>query len=824
MKYTNDWLLSKVIPMLKGIPQNAYTAYVSTDYASERIDGVSYWVEFDIDYITADGAHTVHAENLTDLKHDLKGVHYIGQPTADEPTQDEPQTADEPQTQTAIQDEPHPQTIDGYTPLGAVQYADDVKFTNVTGVKPSNDKHVYKPVEDDGTPYANTLYRFVYYMRAVRSKKPRWKNFDINTPCFINALYALSNMVVASVLKKIYHASANKTILTYRALDDVHDLYCTAYASEHATQTRHKKDGTQYTEIIDADLNEYEKTALKNGLSERMNMVQHTATWLIEYCAKLSDAEIIKDVIFDGVDYDAERDGEIVNGDKFGGDGKPHRVNFMTRPLVIKRPNKRVYFTDLMNDNKNKTGSSSVHMVRERTTLLQMLHRVVRDYIDDNDSKIALSRKYYYIDMEVTDADGNTIECYERTLQYTERSFDGGILINRDGKKTIAHGDSVVIDDYIQRMELTAPQTEILKYRLMSGGAYGYKAIATATGRTASTVKSIMRGIRVKAEKIGLKSNDNVCDDNTAIQGARDGLYNIVDTFDAWRFAIDNIYCMSYRQPTDSRTAWTEYSTVNTYTAKYRQSYNARAVLVGTAVQHKHFTDDDTKMPYIKAVTRKKYDITAHDKHAPNIAFTVDVDFEPIDISLDGVQRPRAVAVNGTVIKDGVHTTTNNTQHRIITSENTPLCAPYVPVLEYSTTNHDSRTKRDINMIDMRTWTDEKIMIYARDIFTKRGLNHTTIYKAPRKKKRTDKPLDATYTRYNKKQYTDDSRQAAVQTAVQPYTIQRDADGVNHIKYDVYDMRDAVRKFMAMTQTQRADMVKMIQTATAPRPQTATAK
>lgn len=746
--------------MIKDVPQDAYTAYVSTDYASERIDEPT-----------------------------------AAQPTA-EPTQDEPQTDDsttaEPQTTDSTHD---------FVPLDAVHYADGCKFTNVTDVKPpkdANKKHEYKPIQDDGTAYARVLYTFIYYMRAVRSNKSRWTHFTINTPCFVNALYALSNMVVASVLKKIYDASANPTILKYRALDDVHALYCTQYAAEHATATRYTKSGTQYTEIINSDLNQYEKDALKEGLSERMNMVQDTAEYILEYCAKLSDKEIITNYAFNGIDV-TDDNADIVNIDKFGGDGKTYSVNFMTRPRIVKRPNKRVYFTDLLNDDTEKSGAQSVRMVKECTTFLQMIHRHVREYIDDNDSKIALSRKYHYIDMEITDAEGNTIECYERSLSYVEKTFDGGVLINADGKKVIAHGDDAIIDDYIQRMDLTEPQREILKYRLMDGGAYGYKAIGTATGRTASTVKSIMRGVRVKAVKIGLTTDDsatdNIQDDNTAIQGAhRDNIHG--DDVQRATYAIDNVFSMAYRQPTDSRTAWTPYSTVNTYTAKYRQSYTGRAVLVGTAVQHRHFDDDAAKVPYIRATVRAKYDMTIHDAHAPNIAFDVDADFKPIDITLDGARKTTQYATIGTRIIDGVRYVNGRAER---TADYNSYCNS---ASVYSTSNNAA------------------LMSFLKYI-------HGDDEPQPTQKKSTatapqGAPLDDSYTKYTAVQ--DDRRQTAVQTAVQPYTVTQDAHGVNHIEYSVYDMRAAAIAYMHMTQTQRADIAAKIKIMTAQRPKANTAK
>lgn len=210
-----------------------------------------------------------------------------------------------------------------------------------------NEKKIYIPVtmnendSDTKKAYARVIFTFVYMYRLYRKG-----TINKNHVCYINALYNLASVITASVLKKIYDSSCNKTIEGYRRENDIAVLANTKYCVENSTNTHYNKNGELETDIVDRDLYDGIHTNINKGLSERAVMVENVVYDIIRYCKDIPDDIIFNDEKYRPVDE---------NGDRLTDENEKKLVfdvNFLTRPITTKRLNKRIYITEVLTSEK----------------------------------------------------------------------------------------------------------------------------------------------------------------------------------------------------------------------------------------------------------------------------------------------------------------------------------------------------------------------------------------------------------------------------------------------------------------------------------------
>lgn len=390
-----------------------------------------------------------------------------------------------------------------------------------------NEKKIYKPMtmnendSDAKKAYARIIFTFVYMYRLYRKG-----TIDKNHVCFVNALYNLASVITASVLKKIYDSSCNKTIEGYRRENDIAVLANTKYCVENSTDTYYNKNGELETDIIDRDLYDGIHTNINKGLSERAVMVENVVYDILNICRKIDDKTIFENCL-----YDIENEeGEIVTV----------KVNFMTRPINTKRLNRRIYVSEVL------TGAKSDKLIiEEKTSILQLLHKKLRKYIDDNDTKCEVSHKYIYLDKMYTDENGDNYMYYERFMGYDFNFKANDFYVKKSKINSDLANDSFDFDNFneiVRLLNLTDIQKKVLQCRLKNGGQFGVKSISTMTGIPVNSVKSALRVMRDKAikSKIMPMTENYITNDDTEIKTGLN-LENMNDV-NVGILAIDNMY------------------------------------------------------------------------------------------------------------------------------------------------------------------------------------------------------------------------------------------------------------------------------------------
>lgn len=397
-------------------------------------------------------------------------------------------------------------------------------------MKKPNEKKTYKPIErptNGENNFAERVFAFVDYQRAVSSGV-----MDKNCKCYTNALYSLSDSLVSCVLKKIYGSSCNETIRKMRAERDKYILDNLSYASDNSREKGYNSNGEPIEIIKDSELDKSIKTLIGEGVSSRFDLVQNTALSILETVSRLTPEEIMRDELWTPEEPEDETEP----------DGEPEEiyVNFLTKQIYQKRVNRRVYITDFLTQS-DKTKEDQIKTVTIETTALQSFCKDIRAYILDENRPSENPQKFYYIDNTYETEDGETVSVYERFIPSVMFDFNGletrralgerdpepedqtetprPRVMKKEELQTVSLNTMITermslplnpayayesLETLVSLLGLTDKQQKVLAYRLKSSGAYGSKAISSATGYSLNTVKSALREIRRKMRESGL--------------------------------------------------------------------------------------------------------------------------------------------------------------------------------------------------------------------------------------------------------------------------------------------------------------------------------
>lgn len=144
------------------------------------------------------------------------------------------------------------------------------------------------------------------------------------------------------------------------------------------------------------------------------------------------------------------------------------------------------------------SGNNELSYINKETTGIQEIFRAVRSYINSNKNRYQVSN-FSYLQAVAKDTQETY---YYRLPKYADL---GGYVRDYNGKNTFyTVGDSAADDlskikQIIGKLQLTATQTEILKYRLRG---LSYREIAARRGTSATAVLKAVKQIQAKAIKI----------------------------------------------------------------------------------------------------------------------------------------------------------------------------------------------------------------------------------------------------------------------------------------------------------------------------------
>lgn len=302
-------------------------------------------------------------------------------------------------------------------------------------------------------PFATLLRE---YETQTRNRTPETET------AYTKALQSLATACTFSVLKKVYQASAQKTIAqlkreTAKALNDLDRI---AHASENAEKLTYNDDGEIIAETLDKDMKHALNVLTRETLGDGLDLVSTAIIAILDQTAKAPDLS----------------------------------TNFMETPQTVRRLKRKVYIRQ--EDSKNGWETTV-------TTPIQEVYKAIRREIENNRAVQVANGKYMYLETLLTDTESDTTEtAYRRLPKYSNL---GGEVTDQNGKivSIVAdHATTAETDTLVAQMGLTAKQAQVLSLR-QSG--YGYKAIATYLGVTQRAVAKTVEGIQKKAVESGLK-------------------------------------------------------------------------------------------------------------------------------------------------------------------------------------------------------------------------------------------------------------------------------------------------------------------------------
>lgn len=174
-------------------------------------------------------------------------------------------------------------------------------------------------------------------------------------------------------------------------------------------------------------------------------------------------------------------------------DRDPDDPTDLERPYTVNRLKRKVYI---------KKADSVGGYETVTTTPIQEVFKAVRRCIEKSRAVQTDPRNgYCYIEDLTMSPDGDPDTIYYRLPKYADL---GGYVTDFNGSTTLYTTPTATVERVeriIEKLNLTARQATILQLRLKG---HGYKAIATYLGITADSVKSQVKEMRRKAEKIGL--------------------------------------------------------------------------------------------------------------------------------------------------------------------------------------------------------------------------------------------------------------------------------------------------------------------------------
>lgn len=144
------------------------------------------------------------------------------------------------------------------------------------------------------------------------------------------------------------------------------------------------------------------------------------------------------------------------------------------------------------------SGNNELSYINKDTTGIQEIFRAVRSYINSNKHRYLISN-FSYLQAVAKDTQETY---YYRLPKYADL---GGYVRDYNGKNTFytvsdnATDDIARVKQIIDTLQLTATQTEILKYRLQG---LSYREIAARRGTSATAVLKAVKQIQAKAIKI----------------------------------------------------------------------------------------------------------------------------------------------------------------------------------------------------------------------------------------------------------------------------------------------------------------------------------
>lgn len=165
----------------------------------------------------------------------------------------------------------------------------------------------------------------------------------------------------------------------------------------------------------------------------------------------------------------------------------------LTKDIIIHRLSRKVYIQS----------EKSAKYADIETTYIQEVFREISRSIRNNSNVQISNQKYAYI--EFSELNNSENDMYDKAYIRMPSRYDmGEFVTDMNGKSTyytINDNESLdKIDNIIAQLHLTQKQSQILDLRLKG---YGYKTISTYLGVKNDTIKSQIKEIRRKAEKIG---------------------------------------------------------------------------------------------------------------------------------------------------------------------------------------------------------------------------------------------------------------------------------------------------------------------------------
>ena len=136
----------------------------------------------------------------------------------------------------------------------------------------------------------------------------------------------------------------------------------------------------------------------------------------------------------------------------------------------------------------------SAKWIEKDTCPITQAFRAVRDCIQRSRGVQLASLVYSYIEDYATDETGAEEQIYKRIPKYRTEIDENG---------TTKQANTEYITETVNTLNLTGTQAETLRLRLRG---YGYKAIASYTGKSKQAVQKTMKQIQTKALAIGLNA------------------------------------------------------------------------------------------------------------------------------------------------------------------------------------------------------------------------------------------------------------------------------------------------------------------------------
>lgn len=298
---------------------------------------------------------------------------------------------------------------------------------------------------------------------------------DRNSATFTETATDLATAVAFSVLRKCLDPQAKSGKSSNSGCNpqldevkrsiyrDTNTLKNINYSCEKAFVTVYNEDGDSQTKTADSDYRYAYNKLTQQTLGDGLDLVNTAIVSLLDECTK--------------VDTTAE--------------------NFLETVYTVRKLKKKVWIK--VEDSVNGWETVETSPIRE-------VYKAVRREVANNRSlNIDPSNGYIYLEDLARDEESNEeTTIYRRLNKFSDLA---GNVTDFNGAVKFETVDGASVTDYdamIEKLELTARQTQVLQLR-MSG--YGYEAIATYLGVTHNAIINTLNGVQKKAsDKLDLPS------------------------------------------------------------------------------------------------------------------------------------------------------------------------------------------------------------------------------------------------------------------------------------------------------------------------------